>query len=121
MQRKYRLKKGYQFNYIYRRGKSVAGKEMVLYFVKNRTGKMQIGISVSKKIGKSTVRNRVKRVFKECARKLIPQIDCKYNFVLLARAQSVGATYNEVLETLKSLLLKSGCLIENEISDSTAN
>lgn len=120
MSEKYRLKKGYQFNYIYRHGKTVAGKELVLYFVKNRTGRMQIGISVSKKIGKSTTRNRVKRVFKECARKLIPQMDNRYNFVLLARAQSVGASYNEVLETLFSLLKKSGCLKENEIPASSS-
>lgn len=110
MQKVYRLKKGFQFNYIYRKGKSVAGKEMVLMFARNRNGKILIGVSVSKKIGKSTVRNKVKRRIKESARLLIPQMDKRYNYVIIARTGAVESSYSQISQTLKYLLKKAQLL-----------
>lgn len=121
MQKRYRLRKGFQFNYIYRKGKSLAGKEMVLYYAKNKSNRLLIGVSVSKKIGKSTVRNRIKRLFKESARSLLPQIDKSYNYVLLARSGAVDAQYAEIKKTLQYLLKKAGCFEESEISVNTDN
>lgn len=115
MQKRYRLRKGFQFNYIYRKGKSLAGKEMVLYYVRNKSNKLLIGVSVSKKIGKSTTRNRIKRLFKESARSLLPQIDNGYNYVLLARNGAVDAEYANIKKTLEHLLEKAGCLKKSEI------
>lgn len=121
MQKRYRLRKGFQFNYIYRRGKSLAGKEMVLYYVKNRSNKLLIGVSVSKKIGKSTTRNRIKRLFKESARSLLPEMRSDYNYVLLARSGAVDAEYAEIRKTLECLLKKAGCLKTSEVPIDTDN
>jgi len=120
MHSKYRLKKSFQFNYIYRRGKSLASKEMALYFAPNRNGNLKIGVSVSKKIGKSAVRNRIKRVFKEAARSLLPRIDRRYSYILVARMNAEDSSFVEVVHTLESLLKKAGC-IDNEVSNSSAN
>lgn len=121
MQKRYRLRKGFQFNYIYRRGKSLAGKEMVLYYVRNRSNKLLVGVSVSKKIGKSTVRNRIKRLFKESARSLLPEMRGDYNYVLLARSGAVDAEYADVRKTLEYLLKKAGCLKTSEVPADTDN
>lgn len=93
---------------------------MALYFAPNRNGNLKIGVSVSKKIGKSTVRNRIKRVFKEAARSLIPRIDRRYNYILVARMNAEDYSFDQIVHTLESLLKKVGC-IDNEISDSSAN
>ena len=63
MKRTYSLRKNSQFQYVYRRGKSCACRELVLLFV--RGPRMQVGFSVSKKVGKAVVRNRVKRRLRE--------------------------------------------------------
>lgn len=117
MQKVYRLRKGFQFNYIYRKGKNVAGKEMVLMYARNRNNKILIGVSVSKKIGKSTVRNKVKRRIKESTRLLIPQLDKRFNYVIVARTPAVDSTFSQINQTLKYLFNKAQ-LIKQE-SDET--
>ncbi len=114
MQKIYRLRKGFQFSYIYRKGESVAGREMVLKCAKNRKGRMLIGVSVSKKIGKAVIRNKVKRQFKESMRLLIPLMDKRYNYVLVARGDAVTASYQDIEKTMKYLLRKVGKLKDEQ-------
>ena len=62
------LRKNFQFRYVYNHGKSVASKNLILFVKKNNLSVNRIGICVSKKIGKSHVRNRVTRLIKESYR-----------------------------------------------------
>ncbi len=64
------LKKNYQFGFVYNKGKSVADKYLVLYAVRNKRNPdiNRLGITVSKKVGKSVVRSRVTRLIKESYR-----------------------------------------------------
>ena len=59
------IKKDKQFRYIYSRGKSFANKKLVVYYIKSNDEKLKIGISISKKVGKAVVRNRLRRLIKE--------------------------------------------------------
>ena len=59
MERRYRLQKNRQFQYVYRRGKSAACKDLVMLYAKGRG--LQVGFSVSKKVGNAVVRNRTRR------------------------------------------------------------
>ena len=56
-----RLKDRNDFRRIYQRGKSVANPLFILYYRPNRQLGYRVGFSVSKKVGKAVVRNRVKR------------------------------------------------------------
>lgn len=62
------LKKNSDFQNVYRNGKSYANRSLVMYILENRTNSNRIGISVSKKVGNSIVRHRVKRLVKEAYR-----------------------------------------------------
>ena len=59
---------------MYRRGKSFSTDILVLYIFKNNRNTVdgqeinRVGISVSKKVGKSVVRSRVKRLISESYR-----------------------------------------------------
>ncbi len=110
MQKVYRLKKGFQFNYIYRKGQSFGGREMVMLCAKNRNRKILIGISVSKKIGKAHDRNKIKRRLKECARELIPKMNTNFNYIFVARQPALDSTYQNLQKTMTYLLEKSGKL-----------
>ena len=59
MQKEYRIRKNGQFQYVYRKGSAAGAKEMTLLYIK--APRLQVGFSVSKKVGIAVVRNRVKR------------------------------------------------------------
>ena len=73
MQKEYKLKKRASFNYIYRKGTVFSNDDFVLYTVKTK-GALKVGFSVSKKVGGSVQRNRVKRQMRESVRLMIPEI-----------------------------------------------
>ena len=48
------LKKNKDFQSVYRNGKSFANKCLVMYIIPNELNKNRLGISVSKKVGKTS-------------------------------------------------------------------
>lgn len=62
------LKKNDDFRTVYKKGRSKAERFLILYTMKNGMEKSRLGVSVSKKVGNSVVRHRVKRLIKECYR-----------------------------------------------------
>ena len=81
------LQKNFQFRYVYNRGKSLANKHLVMYVIKNNKNAEtnRLGISVSKKVGKSVVRSRVTRLIKESYRLTENEIKSGYDIVVIAR------------------------------------
>ena len=109
-----RLRKNQEFRTVYRRGKSCASEILVLYKLKNsrnvRDGQSynRIGISVSKKVGKSVVRSRVKRLIYEAARLSKDETVKGFDLVFVARNPIVDRTYQEILSSVKTLYKKAG-------------
>jgi len=85
-----------QFNQVYKRGKSVVTKHVVMYSVKNGLDENQVGFSVSKKVGKAVVRNRVKRLMKESFRLNAEKIVDGYDIVFVARVRLKDSNYRDV-------------------------
>ena len=59
------IKENSDFKRLYYRGKSEVKKNIALYYRKNRFSYNRLGITVSPKVGKAVIRNRVKRLLKE--------------------------------------------------------
>ena len=76
-------------------------------WLKSRDEGLKVGFSVSKKVGNSVNRNRVRRRLRESFRALIPNIDNGYTYVLLARSPIVDATYEEICTSINNLLLRA--------------
>ncbi|GHU53436.1 ribonuclease P protein component [Clostridia bacterium] len=62
------LKKNNEFRRVYNSGSSAANRQFVMYIRHNGLAQNRVGISVSKKVGNSVVRSRVKRLVKEAYR-----------------------------------------------------
>lgn len=108
---RYRLKKNAQFKYVYNKGRSCANRTLSLVYVKSGPpGVLRVGFSVSRKIGKSVVRNRIKRLMREACKPCIPHIRTGHLLVFVARSAAAGAPHAEIASALRQLLLKSGLM-----------
>ena len=107
MNRQYSLKKNKEFSYVYRRGKSVANKNLVLVYVKKKTNGLKVGFSISKKIGNAVVRNKTKRRLKEAFMALMDDVSKNTLIVFIARPAITTHDYQGILKNLKHVLKKA--------------
>ena len=102
------VKENYEFRRIYRKGKSVVSPTMVLYCQRNRQGRTRLGVTVSTKLGKAVVRNRVRRRFREIFRLAQPQLKQGYDFIIVGRTRAVEAEYAELVRAFRKVCCKLG-------------
>ena len=109
MQKQYRLQKNKAFQYVYHRGRSASCRDLVLLVAKGRG--LQVGFSVSKKVGNAVTRNLVKRRLRECFR---PHLGDVKNglYVFVARPSAANATFSSLRQQVDSLLKKQSCFRE---------
>ncbi len=104
-----RLKKRKEFNYIYRKGKVVHAPDFLIHFVRAYKSYPQIGISVSKQVGNSVIRSRVKRIISEACRLNIEKFAIN-NYVITAKESIVDKTSLNIESQLIALLKKNKLL-----------
>ncbi|MBR5800390.1 MAG: ribonuclease P protein component [Lachnospiraceae bacterium] len=97
------LKKNYDFQNVYKTGKSYANKYLVMYVVENNTDKNRLGISVSKKVGNSVVRHRVTRLIRESYRLHENIFNSGLDIVVIARNSASKVSYAEIESALLHL------------------
>ena len=110
MKSQYRLKKKYQYNYVYKHAKSVADKNFVMLFCKSNNEISQAGFSISKKFGNAVRRNKIRRQLKAAVADYMPKVKPHYNIVFIPR-KSESYDYADVTQSVTSLLCKSGLLV----------
>lgn len=97
------LKSNRDFQVVYKKGKSFANKYLVMYVLENGTSKNRLGISVSKKVGNSVVRHRVKRLIKESYRLHEGVFNSGLDIVIVARQGAATVGFFEVESALLHL------------------
>ena len=107
MEKRYRLKKNRAFQYVYRRGHSVACRNLVMLLAPGR--ELKVGFSVSKKTGNAVTRNRIKRRLRECFRPLLGDVKTGL-YVIVARPSAAKAAFGELERDVHYLLKKQGAL-----------
>ena len=102
-----RLRKDSDFRRVYKHGKSFANRYLVMYIMRNNLEYNRVGISVSKKVGKAIVRNKVKRRIRESFRLDVDKkIKSGYDIVFIARVAISDMQYNEINKSMKHLVNK---------------
>ena len=104
-----RLKKKKEFNFIYKKGQVIHSKSFLIHYAKAISHYTQIGISVSKQVGNSVIRSRVKRIISEACRLNIEKFAHK-NYVITAKAECVNKTSVEIENELLHVLRKNNLL-----------
>jgi ribonuclease P protein component len=86
VQRRNRLSRSRDFDTVYRQGRSVSTRFLVLYwFPREDEGEPRLGLAVPKSMGGAAVRNRVKRRLREVWRSRLERIPRGRDYVLIAR------------------------------------
>ena len=107
-----RLKKKKEFNYIYKKGSIIHSANFTIHYVRAYKPYAQIGISISKQVGNSVVRSRVKRIISEACRVNINKFAIK-NYVITAKQSIVDKMSTDVEQELLKQLQKNGLIREN--------
>ena len=97
------LRSNRDFQNVFKSGRSYANKYLVMYVSKNQLDGNRLGISVSKKVGNSVVRHRVKRLIKESYRLQENIFNSGLDIVVIARNNAAGFTYQEAESALLHL------------------
>ena len=111
MERQYRLQKNRAFQYVYRRGHSVACRDLVMLAARGR--ELKVGFSVSKKVGNAVTRNRVKRRLRECFRPCLGDVKPGL-YIIVARPSAAEATFQSLKRDVRYLLKKQNALKETK-------
>lgn len=98
------IKRNKEFLRIYKKGKFFVGKYIVLYVLPNNLNANRLGITVSKKIGKSVKRNRFRRLIRENYRLYEDFIKVGYDCVFVARSSEEIPGFLEIRKEMKFLL-----------------
>ena len=114
MKRCYSRKRNKKFRHVYRKGSSKANELMVLIYVRSKTPELtHIGFSVSKKLGNSVCRNRIKRRLRSVMAPLISSIKPGYDIIVIAREPIAKAEFAGIEAAARSLL-RRGDLMKKE-------
>ncbi len=104
------LKENKDFRRLYYRGKSAASPCLVTYVMKNRSGRVRVGITSGKKIGKAVQRNRARRVIRAAFSELEGRIASGCDIVFVARTKTTEVKMQKVLEDMEKQLALLGVI-----------
>ena len=109
--------KSLKLNHIFRKLYSTGGHGnglMAMYVRRNREGMNRVGVTVSKKLGKAVVRNRVRRRLREVYRLHESRFLPGWDIVVVARRRAITADFSDLTKAYLALARKSGILREEQ-------
>lgn len=114
-----RFSSSLKLNHVFRRlyhTNGYASSYLVLYARKNRSDRNRIGITVSKKLGKAHVRNRVRRRIREIYRLNEEKFQRGWDVVIVARSRAVDAPFGKLTDNFLALSEKADILLRDDLS-----
>ena len=107
------LRKGREFDLIFRTGLRVQGDLVRLLFLRcpGQLG-LRVGYAVGKRQGKAHVRNRGRRILREAFRRLMPWVASDVTLVLSLKDRALGASALAVWHDMTRLLQRQGLLLD---------
>ena len=93
---------------MYKKGRSCVDGILVVKIYKTDSTTVRYGLVVSKRVGNSVVRNKVRRRLKTIIQEM--SIEGIYDIVVIARHNIASVSYDSMYKSLEKLLVQSGAL-----------
>ncbi|WP_106626031.1 ribonuclease P protein component [Selenomonas massiliensis] len=97
------IKRRSDFQLVYQRGVSVAGRRMILYVLRDPRVAGRVGFAAGKKLGCAAVRSRVKRLLREAYRLMQHELRRDVGILLIGRAGLVEGKMQDAAQDLRTL------------------
>ena len=104
------LRKDADFDNVYKRGRSVGERYVVVFYIKNHRDINRTCFLASKKVGNSVRRNRARRLMRESYRLMKDRLPIGYDIIIIARNTITGRTFFEVDKSIQRAFSKAGLL-----------
>ena len=119
MKKTIKLKKNYEFNNTFKRGKYFSGNFIECFYLKNNKNINYFGIAISSKLCIAVKRNRIKRVIREAYRKIEDNIITGNTFVFLWKKNMniENCNYNNIYNDMKKIFKKMDVYINEKNND----
>jgi len=108
MKSKQRLTRKSQYTTVYSQGKSWVNELLVMKAIPNGLELSRFGFSVSKRVGKAVVRNRVRRRLRECL--WLTPYKPGWDMVFIARTTASKADYHQLKRAVEELIWRAHLL-----------
>jgi ribonuclease P protein component len=103
------LTKRAQFGLVYDEGSSWVSRVLVMKALPNGLDLSRYGFTVSRRVGKAVVRNRVKRLLREILRQT--SLQSGWDIIFIARSSAARANYASLGKSVRGLLFRAGLLV----------
>lgn len=104
MNKQQRIKKNTEFQRVFKKGKSFANRQFIVYMLKGDQEEFRLGLSVSKKVGNAVTRNRVKRFIRQAFLELKDDLLPNADYIIIARPQAAKLDFHESKKSLEHVL-----------------
>ena len=103
------LRRNWEFQQVFRAGKSIPGREIVLYGLRTKRKLARFGFSISKKVGCAVVRNRVRRRLREICRLHLPDLKVGWDLVMVVRSEAAVRDFWALQTAFQQQAQRLGC------------
>lgn len=105
-----RLKRGWQFDLVFRTGRRETGELVRLFFVRQPDAATQVGVTVGRKIAKAVKRTRGRRILRESFRRLLPWMKEGIWIVASLRESGLDASGQEIYRDMARAMQRRGLM-----------
>ncbi|MFO1442292.1 ribonuclease P protein component [Bacillus sp. Bva_UNVM-123] len=105
MKKEYRVKKNKEFQEAFKKGKSFANRQFVVYSLeKPGQEHFRIGLSISKKIGNAVTRNQIKRYVRHAFLEMENDLHNQFDYIIIARKPVADMGFHDIKKSLTHVL-----------------